>query len=372
MRRAAPYIYRRLRAKSIAGSGVQLVPVCGGCPARACSHSTKPPRSPPSHEEVLRAFANVGLEGGDEASAESECDEQGGVEEVVSATHYGSDGRETVVMGPTIDFSAADYDWDAIERMAGVGKYAPEGEEGEDADGEGPGPGAWYAKIDDLPENSLDFEIILDAEAGVMDLSYDVVEDEEGVVEAVGDGDGAVRALAAATAAADTAPRLRAAKESWRVAAPALPRHTKRREKPGMARRVAMLEAEMGRVVAETAARCEAWECAALDVDGVGLSGNMCDLTVFYSATGVGGGAAGGAAGQVIATAAAREMEWRVRRAIAAELDLKYAPRVRFRETAGGLDGEGGGGGGGGGGRAELDILFDRIERERAAGAARS
>lgn len=255
-----------------------------------------------------------------------------------SVTHFDSAGQPSLFLDAETDFTSPDYDWGALERRAGI------------VDGY---TSKFCGTLDSLPDDCREFEVILDAESGELEFNFDAadgtdsdivdgadgdfVEDSDVTVEQIGGG-----------VSGDSEPRLQTrglegGKESRlgggeRLFAPPLPLHAPQVGRPGAARRAAMLEAEMARVVAEVAA-VKGWSG---DVDAVGLGADLRDLTVFYS-----GGEEGVA-----------EMEREVRGAIAKRMDLRYAPKVRFlredeREEGRRIETD------------ELEGLFDRIGRER-------
>jgi ribosome-binding factor A len=149
---------------------------------------------------------------------------------------------------------------------------------------------------------------------------------------------------------------------SSREILPPLPLHPKTEEKPGMQRRVAMLEAEMERVATEVTYRSTDWTEAGLEIDTVALSKNMRDLTVYYSSARQNEPGAGRGLRRILPEKELRQRvkaaEQSVRRTIAADMDLKYAPTVHF-------EGLGDQSKTGSGQRADLDLLFDRIAQER-------
>jgi ribosome-binding factor A len=308
----------------------------------------------------------------DQESREFEADEL-----PVRTIYYGPDGVESFTMDSNSRLDES-FDWETFEREAGIlnedfGRACPV-----------------FANLGEFPDDLDEFEASIDLDQGTMNTSFGQNETRKArrggnVVgrdpQAPKGGAGLKEQSKVAQvprSSASWAPNMPSSKlnsgtkspfsegsgeYSKRVFAP-LPKHPKNIDKPGMQRRLAMLESEMERIVTEVMCRCPDWTETGMEVDAVGLSRNMQDLTVFYSSVGASFGQSGsdGATGNGLSD---KEMQKRVkaaevsvRRAIASGMDLKYAPNIHFQGVAEQSTT-------GAGQRADLDDIFDRIAKEQ-------
>jgi ribosome-binding factor A len=294
----------------------------------------------------------------------SENDDDDDDDEPIRSIFYHADGTVAFEVNPSTKFDET-FDWAALELAAGITR-------GEDADDQSD----IDRKLDELPDGVLDFEMVLDTHTGTLDMVYgetdnayenDSEEDEFDSSRGSITASLAKRRSSCRHAGPQSLPRDVASpattRSPWDAVPPALPKHKRNLQKPGMHRRVAMLEAEMERIVTELTCKTTEWVRSGNDVDGVGLSANMRDLTVFYSGNGNALNAVDddSAAEKKRRDGALRqrvfEMEALVRRRIASDMDLKYAPRVHFQQASTTLSA---------GGSSELDALFEKISQERS------
>jgi ribosome-binding factor A len=290
--------------------------------------------------------------------------------------YYGLDGVESFAMDPNSKLDES-FDWETFEREAGIVD--------DDFDSGSP----MFANLEDFPDDLDEFEASIDIVDGTVKASFgqDKTRKVNGA-EFVTRQANAPRRRAGLNKQ-DKVPHIPISSASWAPNASSrklgskeklpfpegagvysknvisvLPKHPKTIDKPGMQRRLAMLESEMERIVTEVMSRSADWTETGMEVDAVGLSKNMQDLTVFYSSVGVSFGCSVGqkALGNMLSDKEIRKRvktaEVSVRRAIASGMDLKYAPNIHFQGAAEQSKT-------GAGQRADLDDIFDRIAKER-------
>jgi ribosome-binding factor A len=317
-----------------------------------------------SRRRAVPQFRQCGTKHSGDKHGDREKEVLDAVEEPCRIVYYGADGTETLQLDPTTALDD-NFDWEALERAAGL-------LDGGDHDDPA------FAAIDNLPDDFEDLEFEMDFRTGAIKTKLDaeVLERTAGPKRArpgrrtTKAGTASKSRLSDRRSSSNEMSVLRKGEEamaesvarSSREILPPLPLHPKTEEKPGMQRRVAMLEAEMERVATEVTYRSTDWTEAGLEIDTVALSKNMRDLTVYYSSARQNEPGAGRGLRRILPEKELRQRvkaaEQSVRRTIAADMDLKYAPTVHF-------EGLGDQSKTGSGQRADLDLLFDRIAQER-------